>query len=487
MGKASEQIGTDWELLEEVLSLTQEAAFFFVLCDEGMFRERQMQRLREAVEAKGRSVQVVRFDPESPHLFSKLDSLPIDSSPVVFVDVRGIELARESYAEMVGPRQPALNARRALQSLNLQREQLAALKTPILFWVSAQAMGQIAQRAADLFATRSGIFDLRGFESFPRLEVRALKQKGLGGLEELRGFKSFPRLEVSAPERTVRSPALLRATLDLPADELRRRLQLYGRRLREEEAKPSPHLPRQAALHQELARIAWALRESTQALEHQAAAITLYRKLATNAREDFLAHLAASLHNLGAMLSDLGRREEALAATQEAAALYRRLAAQQPEAFLPNLAASLNNLGSMLSDLGRREEALAAAQEAVALYRQLAAQQPEAFLPNLAMSLNNLGSMLSALGQREEALAAAQEAAALYRQLAAQRPDAFLPNLARSLGTHGVVLNGLGRHAEAAAALAEGLRVILPFVRASPAAFGELANALLRNYLAACK
>ena len=462
MGKASEQIGTDWELLEEVLSLTQEAAFFFVLCDEGMFRERQMQRLREAVEAKGRSVQVVRFDPESPHLFSKLDSLPIDSSPVVFVDVRGIELARESYAEMVGPRQPALNARRALQSLNLQREQLAALKTPILFWVSAQAMGQIAQRAADLFATRSGIFDLRGFESFPRLEV-------------------------SAPERTVRSPALLRATLDLPADELRRRLQLYGRRLREEEAKPSPHLPRQAALHQELARIAWALRESTQALEHQAAAITLYRKLATNAREDFLAHLAASLHNLGAMLSDLGRREEVLAAAQEAAALYRRLAAQQPDAFLPVLAASLNNLGRALSDLGRREEALAAAQEAAELYRRLAAQQPDAFLPDLAASLTNLGRALSDLGRQEEALAAAQEATELYRRLAAQQPDAFLPDLARSLAVYGVILRGLGRHAEAAAAFAEGLRVIHPFVRASPAAFGELANALLQNYRGACE
>ena len=39
-----------------------------------------------------------------------------------------------------------------------------------------------------------------------------------------------------------------------------------------------------------------------------------------------------SLNNLGATLSDLGRREEALAATQEAAELYRRLAAQQPDA-----------------------------------------------------------------------------------------------------------------------------------------------------------
>ena len=95
--------------------------------------------------------------------------------------------------------------------------------------------------------------------------------------------------------------------------------------------------------------------------------------------------------------------------------------------------------------------------------------------------------MLSDLGRREEALAAAQEATELYRRLAAQQPDAFLPDLARSLAVYGVILRGLGRHAEAAAAFAEGLRVIHPFVRASPAAFGELANALLRNYLAACK
>ena len=59
-------------------------------------------------------------------------------------------------------------------------------------------------------------------------------------------------------------------------------------------------------------------------------------------------------------LSDLGRREEALAATQEAVDIYRRLAQTRPDAFLPDLAASLNNLGGHLSKLGRREEALAA-------------------------------------------------------------------------------------------------------------------------------
>ena len=43
---------------------------------------------------------------------------------------------------------------------------------------------------------------------------------------------------------------------------------------------------------------------------------------------------------------------------------------------------SLTNLGPHLFDLGRREEALAASQEAVDLYRRLAAERPDAFLPS---------------------------------------------------------------------------------------------------------
>jgi tetratricopeptide (TPR) repeat protein len=85
----------------------------------------------------------------------------------------------------------------------------------------------------------------------------------------------------------------------------------------------------------------------------------------------------------------------------------------------------------MLSALGRREEALAATAEAVELRRTLAAARPDAFLPDLASSLNNLGIRLSALGRREEALAATAEAVELRRTLAAARPDAFTPDLAK--------------------------------------------------------
>ena len=56
--------------------------------------------------------------------------------------------------------------------------------------------------------------------------------------------------------------------------------------------------------------------------------------------------------------------------------LSKALAKDRPDAFLPDLAMSLNNLGIRLSNLGRREDALKASQEAVDIYRALAKDRP---------------------------------------------------------------------------------------------------------------
>ncbi len=144
-------------------------------------------------------------------------------------------------------------------------------------------------------------------------------------------------------------------------------------------------------------------------------------------------------------------------------------------------------LGYALSALGRREEALAATQEAVAIRRELAEAHPAAFRPDLASSLGNLGNQLSDLGQREEALVATQEAAALYRELAEAHPAAFRSDLARSLGAQGSILSAMERPQEAAQAFREGLEHLSPFYRAYPQAFAALHNALRDGYLRACQ
>jgi tetratricopeptide (TPR) repeat protein len=208
-------------------------------------------------------------------------------------------------------------------------------------------------------------------------------------------------------------------------------------------------------------------------------AVALYRALAAARPDAFTPALAMSLNNLANRLSDLGRREAALAAAEEAVALRRALAAARPDAFTPDLAMSLNNLANGLSALGRREAALAAAEEAVALYRALAAARPDAFTPDLATSLNNLANGLSALGRREAALAAAEEAVALYRALAAARPDAFTPDLATSLNTLANGLSALGRREAALAAAEEAVALRRALAAARPDAFTvDLARSL---------
>jgi tetratricopeptide (TPR) repeat protein len=183
------------------------------------------------------------------------------------------------------------------------------------------------------------------------------------------------------------------------------------------------------------------------------------RILAQSRPDAFLPDLATSLNNLGGHLSNLGRREEALAATQEAVDIRRRLAQTRPDAFLPDLATSLNNLSTDLSNLGRREEALATSQETVDIRRRLAQSRPDTFLPYLATSLNNAGVILSNLARREEALATSQEAVDIRRGLAQSRPDAFLPDLAASLNNLGMTLSNLGRREEALATGQESVAI----------------------------
>ena len=98
-------------------------------------------------------------------------------------------------------------------------------------------------------------------------------------------------------------------------------------------------------------------------------------------------------------LSDLGRREEALAAAEEAVSLFRDLAAGRPGGRTSHrLAMSLNTFSNALGDVHRLEEALAAAEEAVALREALSAGQPDETKNELAVALNNLSVRLEALG-----------------------------------------------------------------------------------------
>jgi hypothetical protein len=91
-------------------------------------------------------------------------------------------------------------------------------------------------------------------------------------------------------------------------------------------------------------------------------------------------------------LSNLGRREEALAATTEAVDVYRRLAGVNPAAFEPDLARGLWSFAwvRVAGQIELPQALTAAAEESVTRYDELTQQLPQAFTNDLNGALATL-------------------------------------------------------------------------------------------------
>lgn len=141
---------SDKELLEEALSLSHNIpVFLFAICEEGLHRTEQMQELQCALESQQRVVRTVRFTPEERFLYDTIIDLSLSQKdlPVIFVDVRNIEDTPHTH--------------QALQLLNFNREKIASLNVPLVFWMSMEALKVLMIWAADIWVAKSGIFDCR--------------------------------------------------------------------------------------------------------------------------------------------------------------------------------------------------------------------------------------------------------------------------------------------------------------------------------------
>ncbi len=114
---------------------------------------------------------------------------------------------------------------------------------------------------------------------------------------------------------------------------------------------------------------------------------------------------ARALGMLGWALAALGRRKEALAATQEAVENRRALAAAHPQAFGPHLANSRETHGSVLRELGRHAEAARAFAEGLQQIAPFFLRLPQAFAGLTAALLEEYLAACEAAGQApDEAL-----------------------------------------------------------------------------------
>ncbi|MEU8233420.1 tetratricopeptide repeat protein [Actinoplanes sp. NPDC048967] len=200
------------------------------------------------------------------------------------------------------------------------------------------------------------------------------------------------------------------------------------------------------------------------ALKDAGQAAHLHHRLALE-HAGYLPDLATSLMNIGTVLAELGRDEEAVAPTEDAAVLLRRVAEAYPERHLADLAGSLINLSGRYLAVGRRDEASRAAEEATAIYRGLVEDDRHRYLPDLANALGNQAATRRSTGRRPAAHEAAAEALAVTRELARSNPAAHRPALAVALHNSGACLGDAGRYPEALAHTLEAIEIREDLVR----------------------
>jgi tetratricopeptide (TPR) repeat protein len=126
------------------------------------------------------------------------------------------------------------------------------------------------------------------------------------------------------------------------------------------------------------------------------------------------------------------------------------------------MAIQLNNRALLLSDMGRREEALELARESVELRRRTYRGDH----PMVAFGLTNLVGMALGAGNLDKALAAAEEAAAMAERLEDTRSDIKVLAQAALAQAH----LARGEPAPARAALARARRALDEMPEVSPRA-----------------
>ena len=223
--------------------------------------------------------------------------------------------------------------------------------------------------------------------------------------------------------------------------------------------------------HFKYAHLLQSLNNFNEARSHYEVALQVLRSLAEHDLEAYTPAVAATLNNLGALLSDTNEFEQSQTYFEEALQIRRSLASRNPEAYIPDVAMTLNNLGILFSDTNEFEQSQTYYEEALQLYRSLASRNPEAYIPDVAMTLNNLGNLLSNTNEFEQSQTYYEEALQIRRSLASRNPEAYTPEVAMTLNNLGILLRRTHKFEQSQTYYEEALQLYRSLASRNPEAY----------------
>ena len=233
--------------------------------------------------------------------------------------------------------------------------------------------------------------------------------------------------------------------------------------------------------HFKYAHLLQSLNNFNEARSHYEVALQALRSLAEHDPETYTPEVAATLNNLGALLSDTNEFEQSQTYFEEALQIRRSLSARNPEAYTPDVAMTLNNLGNLLSDIHKFEQSQTYFEEALQLYRSLASRNPEAYTPDVAMTLNNLGALLSDTNEFEQSQTYFEEALQIRRSLSARNPEAYTPAVAMTLNNLGALLRRTHKFEQSQTYFEEALQICRSLASRNPEVYTPAVAMTLNN------
>ena len=233
--------------------------------------------------------------------------------------------------------------------------------------------------------------------------------------------------------------------------------------------------------HFKYAHLLQSLNNFNEARSHYEVALQALRSLAEHDPETYTPEVAATLNNLGALLSDTNEFEQSQTYFEEALQIRRSLSARNPEAYTPDVAMTLNNLGNLLSDIHKFEQSQTYFEEALQLYRSLASRNPEAYTPDVAMTLNNLGILLRRTHKFEQSQTYYEEALQIRRSLSARNPEAYTPAVAMTLNNLGALLRRTHKFEQSQTYFEEALQICRSLASRNPEVYTPAVAMTLNN------
>jgi serine/threonine protein kinase/tetratricopeptide (TPR) repeat protein len=181
--------------------------------------------------------------------------------------------------------------------------------------------------------------------------------------------------------------------------------------------------------HLEIAKTHHQLGHTAEAFASLIKARDIADRLARKPPDDGPGHLsgpAGILTEIGALLGELGRDNEAVKTFEKALAIYDQLTRSHPSNAPPDdaLVGAYDTLHGLLVRMGRRAEALEASRNALAIRERRTRAHPDnpGYRNDLFWAYHTMGNRLKEAGRTTEALRAFRDAREFIERLARERP-----------------------------------------------------------------